>query len=190
MIKPLAEEVYASIESPKGELGFYCVSNGTNRPYRMHVRPPSFINLQALPRLAKGHLVSRPRGPDRHDRHRARGGGPVNGCLTPDRVWTYVEGRPASVARTVPAIVGFVIVLAERRIMGFMQARLGPNRVGPKGILQGLADLLKLVTKEDITPAQAEKAVHFLAPVLAVIPALTALAVIPFGPPVQIGEDR
>ena len=58
VIKPVAEEVYASIESPKGELGFYCVSNGTNRPYRMHVRPPSFINLQALPRLAKGHLVS------------------------------------------------------------------------------------------------------------------------------------
>jgi NADH-quinone oxidoreductase subunit D len=58
VIKPIAEEVYASIESPKGELGFYCVSNGTNRPYRMHVRPPSFINLQALPRLAKGHLVS------------------------------------------------------------------------------------------------------------------------------------
>jgi NADH-quinone oxidoreductase subunit D len=58
VIKPVAEEVYASIESPKGELGFYCVSNGTNRPYRMHVRPPSFVNLQALPRLAKGHLVS------------------------------------------------------------------------------------------------------------------------------------
>jgi NADH-quinone oxidoreductase subunit D len=58
VIKPPVEEVYASVESPKGELGFYCVSNGTNRPYRMHVRPPSFINLQALPRLAKGHLVS------------------------------------------------------------------------------------------------------------------------------------
>lgn len=58
VIKPAAEEVYASVESPKGELGFYCVSNGTNRPYRMHVRPPSFINLQALPRLAKGHLIS------------------------------------------------------------------------------------------------------------------------------------
>ena len=58
VIKPPAEEVYASIESPKGELGFYCVSNGSNRPYRMHVRPPSFLNLQALPRLAKGHLVS------------------------------------------------------------------------------------------------------------------------------------
>jgi NADH-quinone oxidoreductase subunit D len=58
VIKPPAEEVYASIESPKGELGFYCVSNGSNRPYRMHCRPPSFINLQALPRLAKGHLIS------------------------------------------------------------------------------------------------------------------------------------
>jgi NADH-quinone oxidoreductase subunit D len=58
VIKPTAEEVYASIESPKGELGFYCVSNGSNRPYRMHCRPPSFINLQALPRLAKGHLIS------------------------------------------------------------------------------------------------------------------------------------
>jgi NADH-quinone oxidoreductase subunit D len=58
VIKPPAEEVYASVESPKGELGFYCVSNGSNRPYRMHVRPPSFINLQALPKMAKGHLIS------------------------------------------------------------------------------------------------------------------------------------
>ena len=100
--------------------------------------------------------------------------------------WTYV--KVVLLVATVPAIVGFVIVLAERRIMGFMQARLGPNRVGPQGTLQGLADLLKLVTKEDITPARSEKAVHFLAPVLAVIPALTALAVIPFGPPVKIGK--
>src|ERR1700693_602698 len=87
------------------------------------------------------------------------------------------------------AIVGFVIVLAERRFMGFMQVRLGPNRVGPKGTLQGLADLLKLVTKEDLTPAGAEKAVHFLAPVLAVIPALTALALIPFGPSVRLSRN-
>jgi len=105
--------------------------------------------------------------------------------LTP-AFWTYA--KVVLLVATVPAIVGFVVVLAERRIMGFMQARLGPNRVGPQGTLQGLADLLKLVTKEDITPARAEKAVHFLAPVLAVIPALTALAVIPFGPPVRIGK--
>jgi NADH-quinone oxidoreductase subunit H len=105
--------------------------------------------------------------------------------LTPT-VLTYL--KVVILVATVPAIVGFVIVLAERRFMGFMQARLGPNRVGPKGMLQGLADLLKLVTKEDLTPAKAEKAVHFLSPVLAVIPALTALAVIPFGPRIKIGR--
>src|SRR6266498_4816899 len=105
--------------------------------------------------------------------------------LTPT-VLTYI--KVVLLVALVPAIVGFVIVLAERRFMGFMQVRLGPNRVGPKGTLQGLADLLKLVTKEDLTPARAEKAVHFLAPVLAVIPALTALAVIPFGPPLKLGR--
>ena len=105
--------------------------------------------------------------------------------LTPT-VLTYV--KVVLFVAVVPAIIGFVIVLAERRLMGFMQARLGPNRVGPKGLLQGVADLLKLVTKEDITPAHAEKAVYFLAPVLAVIPALTALAVIPFGPAIRIGK--
>jgi NADH-quinone oxidoreductase subunit H len=66
--------------------------------------------------------------------------------------WTYA--KVVLLVATVPAIVGFVVVLAERRIMGFMQARLGPNRVGPQGTLQGLADLVKLVTKEDITPAR------------------------------------
>ena len=91
--------------------------------------------------------------------------------MLPPAFWTYL--KVVLLVALVPAIVGFVIVLAERRLMGFMQARLGPNRVGPEGTLQGLADLLKLVTKEDITPSQAEKAVHFLAPVLTVIPALT-----------------
>jgi len=105
--------------------------------------------------------------------------------LTPT-VLTYV--KILLLVAVVPAIVGFVIVLAERRLMGFMQVRLGPNRVGPKGTPQGLADLLKLVTKEDITPARAERAVHFLAPVLTVVPALTALGLIPFGPPVRFGK--
>jgi NADH-quinone oxidoreductase subunit H len=103
--------------------------------------------------------------------------------LTPT-VLTYL--KVVLLVAVVPAIVGFVVVLAERRLMGFMQVRLGPNRVGPKGTLQGLADLVKLVTKEDITPAGAEKVVHFLSPVLAVIPALTALALIPFGPELRL----
>ena len=105
--------------------------------------------------------------------------------LTPT-VLTYI--KVLLIVAVVPAIVGFVVVLAERRLMGFMQVRLGPNRVGPKGTLQGLADLVKLVTKEDVTPARAEKMVHFLAPVLAVIPALTALAVIPMGPSVRLAR--
>ena len=106
--------------------------------------------------------------------------------LTPT-VLTYV--KVVLLVALVPAIIGFVVVLAERRFMGFMQVRLGPNRVGPKGTLQGLADLVKLVAKEDVTPARAEGAVHFLAPVLAVIPALTALALIPFGPSLRLSRD-
>jgi NADH-quinone oxidoreductase subunit D len=58
VIKPPVGDAYASVESPKGELGFYLVSNGGNRPYRLRIRPPSFINLQALPEMARGHMVS------------------------------------------------------------------------------------------------------------------------------------
>ncbi|MFN7989386.1 MAG: NADH-quinone oxidoreductase subunit D [Thermoanaerobaculia bacterium] len=57
VIKPPAGEAYASVEAPKGELGFHLVASGGNKPYRLHVRPPSFINLQALPEMAQGHLV-------------------------------------------------------------------------------------------------------------------------------------
>jgi NADH-quinone oxidoreductase subunit D len=58
VLKPPAGEVYHSIESPKGELGVYLVSDGTGKPYRMRIRPPSFINLQTLKRLSIGHLVA------------------------------------------------------------------------------------------------------------------------------------
>ncbi|HEV8267473.1 MAG TPA: NADH-quinone oxidoreductase subunit D [Thermoanaerobaculia bacterium] len=58
VIKPAAGECYAAVESPKGELGFYIVATGGNKPYRLRVRPPSFVNLQALPEMVKGHLVS------------------------------------------------------------------------------------------------------------------------------------
>ena len=58
VVKPPAGEAYAAVEAPKGELGFHLVSNGGNKPYRLRVRPPSFINLQALPEMAQGHLVS------------------------------------------------------------------------------------------------------------------------------------
>jgi NADH-quinone oxidoreductase subunit D len=58
VIKPPRGEVYFSVEGPKGELGFYAVSDGSTNPYRLHVRPACFINLQALPELVRGHLVA------------------------------------------------------------------------------------------------------------------------------------
>lgn len=73
------------------------------------------------------------------------------------------------------------LTFAERKIIGYMQARLGPNRVGPGGWLQPIADALKLLMKEIIIPTGANKFLFVLAPVLAIAPALVAWAVIPFG---------
>jgi NADH-quinone oxidoreductase subunit D len=58
VLKPPAGEVYHAIESPKGILGYYIVSDGTTQPYRVRIRPPSFINLQALDKMIRGHLVT------------------------------------------------------------------------------------------------------------------------------------
>ncbi|GAA5155593.1 NADH-quinone oxidoreductase subunit NuoH [Pseudonocardia eucalypti] len=78
------------------------------------------------------------------------------------------------------------LVAWERKVVGRMQHRPGPNRVGPNGWLQALADALKMAFKEDIMPAKADKVVFFLAPVIAAIPAFLALSVLPFGPEVSI----
>lgn len=72
------------------------------------------------------------------------------------------------------------LTYAERKIIGYMQARLGPNRVGPKGWLQPIADALKLLMKEIIMPSRSDGFLFFMAPVLAIAPALAAWAVIPF----------
>jgi len=83
-------------------------------------------------------------------------------------------------------IIGFVLTMVmgviyiERRGMGRMQSRLGPNRTGPFGLLQPVADALKVLLKEDIIPTNADKIVHWLAPVVAFAPALMIFAVIPF----------
>ena len=77
-------------------------------------------------------------------------------------------------------------VLAERRILGFIQGRLGPNRVGPGGLLQPFADLLKFILKEDIVPDKSTRFVYFLAPVIATMAALMTMIVYPFGPDTRI----
>ena len=84
-------------------------------------------------------------------------------------------------------VMTLLTIWGERRIVARMQQRSGPNRVGPFGVGQGLADGVKLAFKEDIIPALADKPVYILAPLLAVIPAFLAFAVIPFGPKVSIG---
>ena len=73
------------------------------------------------------------------------------------------------------------LVLMERKVIAWAQSRLGPMRVGPHGILQALADPIKLILKEDITPAKADKWVFTLAPILSLVPALVVFSVIPFG---------
>src|SRR5438094_3659408 len=72
-------------------------------------------------------------------------------------------------------------VYAERRVSAFMQDRLGPNRVGPAGLFQPIADAAKFLLKEDFTPASVNTFYYWLAPCLAMIPAILTIAVVPFG---------
>jgi NADH-quinone oxidoreductase subunit H len=74
------------------------------------------------------------------------------------------------------------LILAERKISAWMQDRIGPNRVGPGGTLQPIADMLKFLFKEEVIPAHVQKALYILAPALSVSTALLAFAVVPFGP--------
>lgn len=92
----------------------------------------------------------------------------------------YVVGLTV-VFGVVMGVVAYT-VLAERKVLGWIQGRIGPNRVGPWGILQPFADLLKFILKEDLVPDKSTKFIYFLAPLVAVICAMMPMAVYPFGP--------
>jgi NADH-quinone oxidoreductase subunit H len=97
-------------------------------------------------------------------------------------------------AMIIKVLVAFVFVLlsvayatyAERKLIGWMQVRIGPNRTGPLGLLQPIADGIKLFFKEEIIPAQASKFAFVLAPLVALVPAFISFAVIPFGDSIEL----
>lgn len=103
--------------------------------------------------------------------------------------WPVVYTLIQIVLVVVPLLAAVAyLTLWERKLIGWMHARMGPNRVGPLGLLQPIADALKLLTKEIITPSRANKGLYLLAPVMTITPALTAWAVMPFGPDVVLAN--
>jgi len=98
-------------------------------------------------------------------------------------VWTLVWTLLKIIIIVLP-LLGAVayLTLWERKLIAWMHVRMGPNRVGPAGLLQPIADALKLILKEVIAPTRANKVLFFIAPVMTIMPALAAWAVVPFGP--------
>src|SRR5712691_1815728 len=89
---------------------------------------------------------------------------------------------------TIAAVLGVILgtcamlIYVERKIAGYVQDRLGPNRVGPAGLLQSVADGLKFLLKEDVIPSHVDKKLFVLAPCVSLVTAMLAFAVVPFGP--------
>ncbi len=104
-------------------------------------------------------------------------------------LWPLVWNLVKIIILVLP-LMGLVayLTLWERKMIGWMHVRLGPNRVGPAGLLQPIADALKLLLKEIIVPAKASKALFLIAPVMTIAPSLAAWAIIPFGPEVALAN--
>ena len=99
--------------------------------------------------------------------------------------WVLI--KIVSVVLPILACVAY-LTLWERKLIGWMHVRLGPNRVGPLGLLQPIADAVKLMLKEVIMPARANKVLYVLGPIMTIMPAMAAWAVIPFGPDVVLSN--
>ena len=99
-------------------------------------------------------------------------------------IWEWII---KSVIVLLAMTLGFAYVtLYERKVLARMQVRVGPNRAGPGGVLQPIADAVKLIFKEELVPEKADKLIFILAPVLTVIPALIITGVVPWGPPLKL----
>jgi NADH-quinone oxidoreductase subunit H len=115
--------------------------------------------------------------------------GLINATWWTTAAWPVIWGLIKIVAVLAP-LMGAVayLTLWERKLLGFMQVRLGPNRVGPMGLLQPIADAVKLLTKELINPSAASSGLFRLGPIMAIMPALAAWVVVPFGPEAVIAN--
>jgi len=100
---------------------------------------------------------------------------------------TWLEWAIKALVLVFTLLIGFgYLTYYERRFLARLQSRLGPNRAGPYGLMQWMADAVKLIFKEELTPAKAYKLVFFLAPIITMVPSIVIAAVIPWGPPVQL----
>src|ERR1700722_5549511 len=160
-------------------------------------RRASSMNVRSGPSSFGGMLVSYCRPYSRFFGHAAYGTEALMGAGGTEPTLANFGLQPwwiviiKSVAILLFLLLGKMLTIwAERRLIGRMQNLPGPNRAGPFGLLQGVADALKLTLKEDIVPRGADKVLFWLAPVVSATPALVGFAVTPFGPVVSVAGVR